>query len=379
MFRRACLPLRSPHRYPGQAKQQQGGGDPTANGGTEHHRALRGEQRRANARARELASTTATAGDAVGIREVDPAVLPYVAYGLATPPSKTAGTGVDSIDNSSSSSSSSSAGGSGGARMGAWAKASDRGGDKAGGKSPPVPVPIGGAARPLDSMAELFVNHQMQARRPSAEGAGRAQDKGGSGGGGGDDGVAAPSSTVGDLGARSSRGRGDGVRRDGGVPDGTEATFAASAATVDGRATAGKGGGGIGIIPSGGGIGGGQQLGLEYDGRDTSGGGDVDGDGDSDSGSGRGRDRLEDSDSADADDPRFRRTQSLTTSASAAGLPPTGRYAGSPGGGGGGSPGARSDSEDVQPHAGRRAGRSGRGLAGWRRNFSAGAKKRSGT
>ena len=301
-----------------------------------------------------------------------------MAYGLATPPSKLAGTGGDSGGSSSSaggggggSGSSAGSGGSSGAAagVGVWAKASDRGGDKAGGKSPPVPI-VGSAARPLDSMAELFVNHQMQARRPSTEGVGGgAQDIGGSGGDGGAAASSAPapapapSSTVGDPSARVNKGSaGDG----GGVlPGGAEAPFAASAATVDGRA--GKDGGGAGI-PLSDGVLGRQQLGLEYDGKSKSGGGGGDGDGE-----GEGADRLDGS--YDPDDPTYRRTQSLTA-ASAAGLPPTGRNLGSPATS---SPGARSDSEDVQPRRGYRAGRSGRGLAGWRRNFSVGAKKRAGT
>lgn len=262
-----------------------------------------------------------------------------MAYGLATPPSQLAGSGGDSGGSSSS------AGDGGGAGLGVLAKASDRGGDKAGGKSPPVSIG-GSAARPLDSMAELFVNHQLQARRPSTEGAaGGAQEKDS-----GDDGAAAaapaPLSTV-DSSASGNKGAGDS-----GVPDGSDAPFGASAATVDGRARKDAG------VVIGAGIVGGQQVGLEYDGRDRSGGGDGDG------GGGGGLNDVE-----DLNDPSFRRTQSLTTPA--AGLPPSGRSDRSPGG----SPGARSDREEVQPHRGMRAGRSGGRTAGWRRNFAVGAKK----
>eukprot|EP00903_Cladosiphon_okamuranus_P006663 g6505.t1 len=329
----------------------QGGNAAATNGGAEH-RPLRGEQRRAKARARELATASAAGGgrasggtsDPVGSGdEIDPAVLPYVAYGLATPPSKMAGSGVDSGGSSSS------AGGGGGAGMGVSAKASDRGGDKAGGKSPPVPIG-GSAARPLDSMAELFVNHQLQARRPSTEGAaGGAQEKNSSDGGA-TAAAPAPLSTV-DPSARGNKGT-----RDNGVPDGSGAPFAASAASVDGRAGKAEG------VAIGAGIGGAQQLGLDYGGRKWGGGGDSDG------GGGEGLDGVE-----DPNDPSFRRTQSLTTPA--AGLPSSRRGEGSPGA----SPGARSDSEDVQPHRGVRAGKSGRRLAGLRRNFTLGTNKHPGS
>ncbi|CAN0309683.1 unnamed protein product, partial [Ectocarpus sp. 8 AP-2014] len=88
----------------------------------------RGEQRQANARAREKAAAAATAAyaggtaayagggsrsDVVGGGAVDLAMLPYVAYGLATPPAETGGGDSPGVGFSSSTTSSSSSGGGG--------------------------------------------------------------------------------------------------------------------------------------------------------------------------------------------------------------------------------------------------------------------------
>ncbi|CAB1098558.1 unnamed protein product [Ectocarpus sp. CCAP 1310/34] len=179
------------------------GGDAAA---TSDSAERRGEQRQANARAREKAAAAATAAYAgggsrandVGGGAIDPAILPYVAYGLAAPPAGTGEGDNPGVGGSSSRTSSSSSGGGGGVTV-TGAEAGDRGGDKAGGKSPPPPAAAsaigggGGGVRPLDSMAELFVSHQLQVRRNSKERMRAPQGELG----GGEAVVAAPSSTVG--------------------------------------------------------------------------------------------------------------------------------------------------------------------------------------
>ncbi|CAM9258837.1 unnamed protein product, partial [Scytosiphon promiscuus] len=183
--------------------------------------------------------------------QIDPAVLPYVAYGLATPPSR--------LVNSERTGAGARSGGAAGARR--EAAAPDRGGDSAGGKSPPPPVvpkAIGSAARPLDSMAELFASHHLQARRPGKEESGGDPRGGGDVGGGGGERVA-PSNTVPAAAAPSS-----GDNRDGG-----EAPLVASQADVD---RAGKI---SGYHPDSGSGGGGRQPGAElnYSNGSAAGGG----------------------------------------------------------------------------------------------------------
>ncbi|CAM9275649.1 unnamed protein product [Pylaiella littoralis] len=182
-------------------------------------RALRGEQRRVNARARESATATAAPASGSkssttgGVSVIDPAMFPLVAFGLATPPGRFAST--DSADAGSGSSSSAGVGDGGAAAGGGadsdgsgWATRSpsdisdDRGGDRAGGKSPQGPVAVGGPARPPDSMAELFATHQIQVRRLSgvSTDGGGGQRGGGvrnrSGGGVGDVGSPRPTGPV---------------------------------------------------------------------------------------------------------------------------------------------------------------------------------------
>lgn len=377
------LPCVLPCRTKKKKKQR---GDRAGSDSTEH-RALRGEQRRAKARARESAAAAATTpsnGVEAPVDAINPAVLPYVAYGLATPPTRLVElerTGADARRHSSASAEE--AGGDGGGSIGGAApgargeaSVSDRGGDSAGGKSPTaIPKPINGSTvRPLDSMAELFVSHQLQARRPGKDGGTPREGSdvvGGGGGGGGDKTEMAPSSTV-------VPGAAFGASRD----VGEAAPLGVSPANADGL---GKTAGYYPSRGSSGGDGEGRQPGAKQNGSN----GDKDqgrfGSSDGDEGNGpspyerflavvdtdtAGHAALAPGTSADNGEARVeadhhsdqRRSQSLTTDG--ADPPPYQRNPDSPEG-----RIARSDSEDVArpQQRGLKSGGSGRKLGSWRR------------